>query len=67
MPQITEEQAEALEKLIDTHGLGTVVEAIALICGEKGEHLRTNWQDAAAAKEWDKNSQRLFKVAAQLE
>lgn len=65
--QLTSDEATTLETLIDRVGLSTVVEALALICGEKAEHLRANWQDNAEAKVWDKKSAKLSKFAAQLE
>lgn len=43
---------DALESLIDGHGLYAVTDALAQVCHDKAEHLRGNWQDAAAAKRW---------------
>jgi hypothetical protein len=48
------ELENALEALIDAHGLYAVTEALAEICLGKSEHLATNRQDAEAAKRWAK-------------
>ena len=45
---------KALEQLIDQHGLLYVVAALELVCQEKAEHLRVNWQDQASARTWDR-------------
>lgn len=45
-----------LEIMIDKHGLYAVVDALAAICSEKAEHLRSAWQDKQAAKNWGKAS-----------
>jgi len=42
----------ALEAQVDTCGLSSVLMALSEICGEKAEHIATNWQDAKTAKVW---------------
>jgi hypothetical protein len=44
---------EEIEALIDKHGLLHVLTAIECVCGEKAEHIRTNWQDHITAKPWE--------------
>lgn len=51
-PNVTEE----LEALIDATSLLDVLTALECICGEKAEHIRTNWQDRITARHWDKAS-----------
>jgi hypothetical protein len=51
-PNITEE----LEALIDATSLLDVLTGLELICVEKAEHVRVNWQDRALAKLWDRAS-----------
>ena len=46
-------EIETLESLIDGANLGAVLMALSEICGEKAEHIRANWQDAATARVWD--------------
>lgn len=53
----------ALEDLIDRHGLTHVVNTLAVICAEKAEHLRHNWQDTISAKAWDADFRTLDKAA----
>lgn len=62
MAQLTNDEAVALEAMIDRCGLETVVAALALICGEKAEHVRSNWQDRALAKAWDRCGAHLSKA-----
>ena len=50
---ITEVEIDALEAMIDQHGLDTVVLALSHICDEKAEHIRTNWQDENLADKWE--------------
>lgn len=52
-----------LEALIDRHGLTHVVNTLAVICTEKAEHLRHNWQDSTTAKAWDADGRTLDKAA----
>ena len=58
---------ETLEKLIDAHGLMEVIEALAVIAGEKAEHVRVNWQDSSLAESWHRDAAHLEKVALRLE
>lgn len=37
-----------LEAMIDQHGLLRVVTSLSLICSEKAEHIRDNWQDCVS-------------------
>ena len=45
---------DTLEALIDRWGLYEVTSAIGEIASGKADHLRSNWQDEASAKNWDK-------------
>ena len=56
-----------LEALIDRAGLSRVIEAMARICSDKGEHLRSNWQDEHGGKLWDKKMMFLDNLARKLE
>jgi hypothetical protein len=46
--------AEVLEQLVDQHGLLRVVTCLELVCAEKAQHLRSNWQDDRSAQMWDR-------------
>ena len=52
-----------LEEMIDRHGLTHVVIGLSLVCSEKAEHLRVNWQDRTSAKVWDADAKTLEKAA----
>ncbi len=54
---------EALEQMIDEHGLGHVLAGLGLVCFEKADHLRVNWQDNQTARAWDHMGKRLDKTA----
>ena len=47
---------EALEALIDKHGLVHVLTGLELVCEEKAEHIRHAWQDRKTAAGWDSRS-----------
>ena len=42
-----------IEEMIDEKGIETLAENIALICSEKADHIRENWQDENLAEKWD--------------
>lgn len=58
-PNITAE----LERLVDATSLLDVLTGLELVCGEKAEHIRQNWQDKATARPWDKASRALAGLA----
>lgn len=66
---VTPEQGldmEALEGMVDRHGLTQVLCMLCEICSEKAEHLRANWQDKANAKHWDKDGIIIERAAARV-
>lgn len=54
---------DVLEAMIDARGLDHVLIGLELICSEKAEHIRTNWQDKKTARPWDKWANRFHKLA----
>ncbi len=54
---------EAIEALVDSETLQGVLIAAHLVCIEKAEHLRINWQDEITAKVWDRAATATYKVA----
>lgn len=52
-----------LEALIDKHGLTLVVSTLGVVCADKAEHLRSNWQDKVSAKVWEADFKTLDKAA----
>ena len=54
---------EALEALIDKHGLVHVLTGLELVCEEKAEHIRHAWQDRKTAAGWDSAARQIIAVA----
>lgn len=63
MRTITDGEKLALEALIDAVGLHSVLNAVAVTCNEKAEHVRSNWQDNVLALRWDRAGLRVGRVA----
>jgi hypothetical protein len=55
---------DVLESIVDQTGLAGTIEALATVCVAKAEHLKSNWQDAVAARPWTRIAFRLDSVAA---
>lgn len=55
-----------IEEMIDKVGLSKFLFMLAEVCGEKAEHIRTNWQDRNLAKEWDADAKAIEKLAAKI-
>ncbi len=60
------ELADQSETLIDHSSLATVLEALSQVCWEKADHLRSNWQDRATAKCWDKPGHAIDRIIPKL-
>ena len=56
----------ALEGMIDVAGLRNVVWALAHICWEKADHVRSNWQDEQLARDWEVNASMLDRFVEKL-
>jgi hypothetical protein len=63
---MTTDAATALETLVDRHGLANVIEALAIVCSEKADHIQTNWQNTVLAGSWERCSHQLDTVAARV-
>lgn len=50
---LTQGERDQLEALIDATNVGAVLMALSELCGDKAEHIRSNWQDGATARLWD--------------
>jgi hypothetical protein len=51
---------DALESLIDKHGMVNIMLGLVHICDEKAEHVESNWQDLELASAWRKVSDALI-------
>lgn len=49
---MTEAENQAIEDMIDKHGMLEIIETIANIAHLKAEHITTNWQDNELAQRW---------------
>lgn len=59
----TEQVKHDLETLIDLHGLPFVLNMIADVCNEKGDHVLSNWQDDKLANTWDRYAVKIAALA----
>jgi len=67
MPELTEHDKIELERLIDRTTLETVLEALMEICGEKADHIESEWQDRATAAPWRMAAKTLGKAIDRVE
>ena len=54
---------EKIEAIMDASSANYVLNSIVQIAWGKADHLRTNWQDESAAKEWEKLASKLETLA----
>ena len=59
---ILDSDIEKIQKLIDTQSCCDLLETIADLCLEKGDHIETYRQDSITAKPWKKLAKRLSKI-----
>ena len=64
-PIPTKDEYDALEALMDRIGVVRTLDAVATICHQKADFVRSDWQDNALAKQWDHVGQIVSKCAAQ--
>jgi hypothetical protein len=57
----------ALEAMVDHATIRNVAYALAHICWDKADHVRSNWQDEALAKDWERNARAIDKLASRLD
>lgn len=58
--------ANNLESLVDNNGLAAVVNALAVICLGKAQHLEENWQDPNTARDYTRAATLLETAARKL-
>ena len=60
--------SDALEALVDKHGLQTVLEHLSPICRAKADHIRTHWLGGQAqARCFDLAADRLDRIIAKID
>lgn len=62
----TREQMVQIELIVDKIGMAGVTGLLAEICSEKAEHLRSSWQDEAAARDWERAGKVVLRCVAAL-
>lgn len=61
---ISLEQKNQLEALVDQSSVQYVLEALSEICWDKGDHIRSNWQDPHLALLWERAGNSISGFAA---
>jgi len=62
-PDLTANEMDVLESIIDRMSVSDVLYAVEAICLSKADHVRANWQDEGLAKEWEHRAAVLSKAA----
>jgi hypothetical protein len=57
---------DVIEQMIDRLGTRGVLEIIASIAHDKADHLRSNWQDEGAARQWERDARTIEKTIPRL-
>lgn len=60
------EVMDSIESLIDFWGMPEIIEQLILVCDNKADHLRSNWQDERGAKNWESKAKVLMKTERQI-
>lgn len=58
---------EALEAILDGDTLAGVIAALGGIANDKAEHILSAWQDASAARSWERDAAKLVRLSVKLE
>jgi hypothetical protein len=65
---IAEQQFKSeLESLIDSKGLGYILNSLVDICNGKADHVLENWQDKELYRQWSKTANKLDRYRLMLE
>lgn len=59
-------ERDALEHLLDTHGLTAILDGLVVICREKATHLESAWQDPDSMRDWDTTALKIERRTADL-
>ena len=65
-PDMGDGERAGLELLVDRWGVRGVLEALAVVCGDKADHLRHNWGDGRLAAGWELDGRPIGALAADL-
>ena len=67
MAKLTPSALEDVEKLMDSYGPASLLEAVEEIMQLKAEHLRENWQEESSAKVYERGARIVHSAAKKLE
>lgn len=62
--EVKQEIREEIEMNIDLIGFSEFISLVSQVCGDKFDHVRTNWQDEVLAETWNKAGHNLDEIAA---
>ena len=63
MRALDQAEIDGIEAMIDAAGLSAVLDAVATICHEKADHVQSNWQHTALAKQWTRAAKIIERAA----
>jgi hypothetical protein len=52
--ELNANDTQLLERLVDTTGVANVLEALAAVCHEKVDHVRSQYDDEKTARLWER-------------
>lgn len=55
-----------IEKLVDASSVQSIIEALAVVCYEKAEHIRSSYNDKPLARQWEKNGNLVIKLSSKI-
>lgn len=58
--------ADKIEPVLDLNTMDCFLDALALVCSSKADHIRENWQDEKYAKVWDKYAEETMRMSHRL-
>jgi hypothetical protein len=64
MPQLTQRDADWIERMIDNIGLEGLLATVSEICYLKAQHIEENWNDTALARAWSRAGQIVDKAGS---
>lgn len=66
MPEITKQDMELIERIIDRIGWSELADAVSRIAYEKSQHVQENWQDQNMAKTLERVGRKFEKLVPAL-
>lgn len=67
MSSVNKDDLVTLEDIMDRSSLSAILDALAIICREKADHLRSEWGDPQTAKFWDRDALKVERCVKSIE